>query len=75
MLSTTLEAEASLKAEKKPDKNDGDGTSPDRAQRNFTDPDSHIMLASSGKHFIQAYNAQAAVDSANQVIGSRRGHE
>ena len=75
MLSTTLEAEASLKAEKKPDKNDGDGTPPDKAQRNFTDPDSHIMLASSGKHFIQAYNAQAAVDSANQVIGSRRGHE
>ena len=63
-----LEAEARLEAEKKPDKNDGDGTPPDKAQRNFTDPDSHIMPASGGKHFIQAYNAQAAVDSAKQVI-------
>jgi transposase len=63
-----LEAEAHLEAEKKPEKNDGDGTPPDKAQRNFTDPDSHIMPASGGKHFIQAYNAQAAVDSANQVI-------
>jgi transposase len=63
-----LEAEARLEGEKKPDKNDGDGTPPDKAQRNFTDPDSHIMPASGGKYFIQAYNAQAAVDSANQII-------
>ena len=63
-----LEAEARLEGEKKPDKNEGDGTPPDKAQRNFTDPDSHIMPASGGKHFIQAYNAQAAVDSANQII-------
>jgi len=40
----------------------------DKAQRNFTDPDSHIMPAPGGKHFIQAYNSQAAVDSAHQVI-------
>lgn len=40
----------------------------DKAQRNFTDPESHIMPAPGGKHFIQAYNAQAAVDSAHQVI-------
>jgi transposase len=40
----------------------------DKAQRNFTDPDSHIMPAPGGKHFIQAYNAQAAVDSTHQVI-------
>lgn len=39
-----------------------------KAQRNFTDPESHIMPAPGGKHFEQAYNAQAAVDSANQVI-------
>ena len=57
-----------MEAEKKPDKNDGDGTPPDKAQRNFTDPDSHIMPTSGGKYFIQAYNAQAAVDSANQII-------
>ena len=72
---TALETEANLKAEKKPEKNDGDGTPPDKAQRNFTDPDSHIMLASGSKHFIQAYNAQAAVDSTNQVISSSRGYE
>jgi len=44
------------------------GVPDDKAQRNFTDPDSHIMPAPGGKHFIQAYNAQAAVDSAHQVI-------
>lgn len=37
-----------------------------KAQRNFTDPDSSIMKAGSG--FIQAYNAQAAVDAKAQVI-------
>ena len=62
-----LEAEARLEAEKRPEK--GEAVVPrDKAQRNFTDPDSHIMPAPGGKHFIQAYNAQAAVDSANQVI-------
>lgn len=40
----------------------------DKAQRNFTDPESHIMPAPGGKHFVQAYNAQAAVDSTHQVI-------
>ena len=44
------------------------GVPDDKAQRNFTDPESHIMPAPGGKHFIQAYNAQAAVDSAHQVI-------
>jgi transposase len=38
----------------------------DRAQRNFTDPDSRIMPYQ--KTFIQAYNAQVAVDSAHQII-------
>ena len=63
-----LEAEARLEAEKRPEKSDENDTPSDKAQRNFTDPDSHIMPASGGKYFIQAYNAQAAVDSANQVI-------
>jgi Transposase DDE domain len=44
------------------------GVTEDKAQRNFTDPESHIMPAPGGKHFEQAYNAQAVVDSANQVI-------
>jgi transposase len=38
-----------------------------KAQRNFTDPESAIMHKS-GKEYIQAYNAQAAVDSTAQVI-------
>ena len=38
----------------------------DKAQRNFTDPDSRIMKGPDG--FVQAYNAQAAVDAASQVI-------
>jgi transposase len=37
-------------------------------QRNFTDPDSRIMKDSATKSFVQAYNAQAAVDSQTQVI-------
>jgi hypothetical protein len=41
------------------------GEPTDKAQRNFTDPDSRIMIQSGG--FVQAYNAQAAV-SDDQVI-------
>ena len=63
-----LEAEARLAAEKEPGEGEEEVMPPDKAQRNFTDPDSHIMPAPGGKHFIRAYNAQAAVDSANQVI-------
>jgi transposase len=39
-----------------------------KAQRNFTDPDSRIMKDGATKEFVQAYNAQAAVDSQAQVI-------
>ena len=40
-----------------------------KAQRNFTDPDSRIMVDGANKgSFIQAYNGQAAVDSQTQVI-------
>jgi transposase len=42
-------------------------TPKDKAQRNFTDPESRIMK-NSDKAFIQGYNAQAAVDHENQVI-------
>ncbi|UPK38548.1 transposase [Bradyrhizobium sp. 186] len=38
----------------------------DKAQRNFTDPDSRVMPTKNG--FIQGYNAQAAVDGAHQII-------
>lgn len=40
------------------------------AQRNFTDPDSRIMIGHDG--FIQAYNAQAAVDQNRQIILAHR---
>jgi len=64
-----LEAEARAEAEQEQDKNGkAIGVPEDRAQRNFTDPESRIMPAPGGRHFEQAYNAQAAVDSANQVI-------
>ena len=43
-----------------------EGKPVDTAQRNFTDPDSAIMKGADG--FIQAYNAQLAVDEAHQVI-------
>jgi transposase len=39
-----------------------------KAQRNFTDPESRIMKDGATKSFIQAYNAQAAVDGTAQVI-------
>ena len=38
------------------------------AQRNFTDSDSRIMKDGATKEFVQAYNAQAVVDSQAQVI-------
>jgi transposase len=38
----------------------------DKAQRNFTDPESRIMKTRDG--FEQSYNAQAAVDADNQII-------
>ncbi len=63
-----LEAEARQATEKNEKKDDQDGHPKDKAQRNFTDAESRIMPVSGGKDFIQAYNAQAAVDSAKQII-------
>src|ERR1700682_4535962 len=45
-------------------------TAPDpKAQKNFTDPQSRIMKSKDG--FVQAYNAQIAVDSTAQIIVSQ----
>lgn len=44
-----------------------DGKPKDKAQRNFTDGDSRIMVRD-GDHFVQAFNAQAVVDNAHQII-------
>jgi transposase len=78
---TALEAEAKEKAEceqkpkqeKSADQEKSLGPSipaepPEKAQRNFTDPDSRIMKMSSTKSFDQCYNAQAVVDDSAQVI-------
>jgi len=43
-----------------------DGTPINKTQRNFTDPDSHLMQ--SGGTFLQGYNCQLAVDGDHQVI-------
>jgi hypothetical protein len=43
-----------------------DGSPTAKAQRNFSDPDSHIMQ--SDGNWIQGYNCQAAVDGDHQVI-------
>jgi hypothetical protein len=43
-----------------------DGTPTPKTQRNFTDPDSHIMKGNG--EMIQGYNCQAVVDGDHQVI-------
>ncbi|MDY7033978.1 MAG: transposase [Thermodesulfobacteriota bacterium] len=43
-------------------------TSPDKKQRNFTDPDSRIMKDSTKKGFEQCYNCQSIVDEKAQII-------
>jgi transposase len=58
------EAMAALEAEARAA---GDEEPEERAQRNFTDPESRIMRGGDGA-FIQGYNAQAAVDAKHQII-------
>lgn len=74
-LEAAARAEADEKA-KRPKKHRGGrkpttppGTPKDKAQRNFTDPESRIMKSKDG--YIQGYNAQAAADGAHQVIVSQ----
>lgn len=46
-----------------------DPTPKDKAQKNFTDPESRIMPSSGDKgSFVQGYNCQAAVDEKSQII-------
>ena len=45
---------------------DAGGNPKPQVQRNFSDPDSHILKGADG--WIQGYNAQAAVDGDHQVI-------
>jgi len=57
------EARAALEAEAAAQ---GQAAPKPKAQRNFTDTDSRIMK--SGSDYVQAYNAQAAVDEKAQII-------
>ena len=66
------EQEAKPKPKKKrtrksKNKKNNPGEPDPKAQKNFTDPESRIMK-SSDKSFIQAYNAQATVDTKSQII-------
>ncbi len=65
-----LEAEAKAaqeeQARRRPGRKPPSETPADKAQRNFTDPDSRILKTKDG--FIQGYNAQAAVDAGHQII-------
>src|SRR5207253_6248914 len=69
-----LEAEAAAA-----DRRDDDGAAspppaatapPDKAQRNFTDPESRIMKGPDG--FLQAYNAQLGVGAGSHVSGAQQ---
>jgi hypothetical protein len=58
------EAEGRKRSGKKPKPPSGEPAA--KAQRNFTDPESRVLLTKDG--FIQGYNAQAAVDGEAQII-------
>jgi transposase len=70
-LKKLAEAKAALEAEAR-ERAAAEGRDPeaarptDKAQRNFTDPESKIQKTNDG--FIQGYNAQASVDGAHQII-------
>ena len=58
-----LEAEALAEAEQaEREGRNHPGVPDDKAQRNFTDPDSRIMPGPGGRDFQQSYNCQAVVD-------------
>ena len=64
-----LEAEAQAAAEQAEAEGKAHlGEPDDKAQRNFTDPESRIMPGPGGRDFLQAYNCQAVVDHERQVI-------
>ena len=68
-----LEAEAQAAAEQaEVEGKEHPGVPDDKAQRNFTDAESRIMPGPGGRDFLQAYNCQAVVDHAHQVIVAAR---
>ena len=68
MAALEAEAQAAAEAEGK----EHSGVPDDKAQRNFTDAESRIMPGPGGRDFLQAYNCQAVVDHAHQVIVAAR---
>ena len=70
---TALEAEAQAAAQQaEAAGKDHPGVPEDKAQRNFTDPDSRIMTGLGGRDFQQSSNCQAVVDHEHQVIVAAR---
>ena len=68
-----LESQAKAEAEQAEDQGKNHtGVPDDKAQRNFTDPDSRIMPGPGGRDFQQSYNCQAVVDHEHQVIVAAR---
>ena len=68
-----LEAEARAGAEQAAEEGrKHPGVPEEKAQRNFTDPESRIMPGPGGKEFLQGYNCQAVVDHEYQVIVATR---
>ena len=68
-----LEAEAQAAAEQaEAEGKTHPGEPEDKAQRNFTDAESRLMPGPGGRDFLQAYNCQAVVDHAHQVIVAAR---
>ncbi len=66
-LARIREAKAALEREARERTGDPDAVPEPQAQRNFTDPESRIML-SKPDGFIYGYNPQIAVDDSHQVI-------
>lgn len=66
-LARIREAKAALEREARERTGDPDAVPEPKAQRNFTDPESRIML-SKPDGFIYGYNPQIAVDDGHQVI-------
>lgn len=66
-LTRIREAKAALEAEARERSGDPDAVPDPKAQRNFTDPESRIML-SKPDGWIYGYNPQIAVDAGHQVI-------
>ncbi len=62
-----LEAQARAQAEATGAQKPQEAKPEAKAQRNFTDPESRIMV-NSEKAFVQGYNAQLAVDAEHQII-------